>query len=161
MQEGAATCRRAMSTAQPAKRSKTSAAPPASSSEAAGGDGAGGSAGSLIAQFETAEGERTGPQLDVPLDTDVAQLALSVNQLLGNEEEPLPYSFYVGDGEVTGALGDALGAETSTEAALRIVYVPQAVFRVRAVTRCTSTLPGHAAALLPSELKVTSLTALS
>ena len=33
---------------------------------------------------------------------------------------------------------------------MKIVYVPQAVFRVRAVTRCTSTLPGHAEALLSS-----------
>lgn len=104
--------------------------------------------GSLIAQFESAEGERAGPQLDVPLDTTPAQLALILNTLLQNEES-VPYSFYVGDGEVTGALGEALG-DTSTEQAVKIVYVPQAVFRVRAVTRCTSTLPGHAEALLSS-----------
>ena len=104
--------------------------------------------GSLIAQFETAEGERSGPQLDVPVETTSAQLSLILNQLLANDD-PVPYSFYVGESEVTSALGETLG-DTSTEQAIRIVYVPQAVFRVRAVTRCTSTLPGHAEALLSS-----------
>ena len=62
----------------------------------------------------------------------------------------MPYSFYVGDNEVSGSgLGAALG-DVSTEQAVKIVYVPQAIFRVRAVTRCTSTLPGHAEALLSS-----------
>lgn len=32
--------------------------------------------------------------------------------------------------------------KASTEAVLSIVYQPQAVFRVRSVTRCTSSLPG-------------------
>ena len=51
------------------------------------------------------------------------------------------------DEQVEGNLEHALGS-TSTEQAVRIVYVPQAVFRVRAVARCTSTLPGHAEAIL-------------
>ena len=34
------------------------------------------------------------------------------------------------------------------ESVLRVVYQPQAVFRVRAVARCTATLPGHAEAVL-------------
>lgn len=104
--------------------------------------------GSLIAHFETAEGERTGPQLDVPAETTPAQLQLILNQLLSNEER-VPYSFYVGEEEVTSTLGGALGAG-SAEQTLKVVYVPQAVFRVRAVTRCTSTLSGHSEAILSS-----------
>jgi len=104
--------------------------------------------GSLIAHFETAEGERTGPQLDVPAETTAAQLQLIINQLLSNEEK-VPYSFYVAEEEVTGTLADALG-DASAEQTLKIVYVPQAVFRVRAVTRCTSTLSGHSEAILSS-----------
>ena len=104
--------------------------------------------GSLIAQFETAEGDRTGPQLDVPVETTPAQLQLIINELLQNEEK-VPYSFYVSEEEVSSTLEKALGS-ASTEQAIRIVYVPQAVFRVRAVTRCSSTLPGHAEALLSS-----------
>ena len=98
--------------------------------------------GSLIAHFETAEGERTGPQLDIPLDTTAGQLQLIINELLKNDEK-VPYSFYIAEDEITSSLQQAIGS-ASTEQAVRIVYVPQAVFRVRAVTRCTSTLPGHA-----------------
>ena len=104
-------------------------------------------AASLIAEFESADGERVGPQLDVPLETTAAQLGVILNQLRA-ESEPVPYSFYVGDTEVVGALGDALAAGQSTEQAVRVVFTPQAVFKVRAVTRCTSTLPGHQEALL-------------
>ena len=55
--------------------------------------------GSLIAQFETAEGQRTGPQIDVPVETTPEQLQLIINQLLSNEDK-VPYSFYVSEEEV-------------------------------------------------------------
>ena len=35
-------------------------------------------------------------------------------------------------------------AQVSVEAALRIVYQPQAIFRVRPVSRCTASLAGAA-----------------
>lgn len=104
--------------------------------------------GSVIAQFETAEGERTGPQLDIPVDTTPSQLQLIINELLSNEEK-VPYSFYIAEEEIASSLEKALGS-ASTEQVVRVVYVPQAIFRVRAVTRCSSTLPGHAEALLSS-----------
>jgi ribosome assembly protein 4 len=103
--------------------------------------------GSIVAQFVSAEGERAGPQLDVPLDTTPEQLALILNQLLQNDE-PLPYSFYVNDNEMGQTLANNILATHSTEQTLSITYHPQAVFRVRAVTRCSSTLPGHAEAML-------------
>lgn len=109
-------------------------------------------AGTVIAQFETAEGERTGPQLDIPLNTTANQLQLIINQLLNNEDK-VPYSFYIGDEEERNEVGTSLSqavGKASTEATIRIVYVPQAVFRCRAVTRCTSTLSGHAEAILSS-----------
>ena len=43
---------------------------------------------------------------------------------------------------------DHCGAAVSTEAVLRVSYQPLAVFRVRPVTRCTSTMPGHTEAVL-------------
>ena len=109
------------------------------------------SLGSVIAQFESAEGERAGPQLDIPLSTTAVQLQLILNDLLRNKDK-VPYSFYIGDeeaarNEVGVSLAQAVG-KASTEATVRIVYVPQAVFRCRAVTRCTSTLSGHAEAIL-------------
>lgn len=36
----------------------------------------------------------------------------------------------------------------SVERALRIVYMPQAVFRVRPIARCTASMPGHSEAVL-------------
>ncbi len=36
----------------------------------------------------------------------------------------------------------------SVESALRIVYQPQAVFRVRPIARCTASMPGHAESVL-------------
>jgi ribosome assembly protein 4 len=38
--------------------------------------------------------------------------------------------------------------QLSSEVVLEIVYQPQAIFRVRALTRCTSTLPGHTDSVL-------------
>ncbi|EOD17778.1 hypothetical protein EMIHUDRAFT_427427 [Emiliania huxleyi CCMP1516] len=131
----AACTRRGVTAAAPRDIANQSAAP------AAGG--------TLIAQFETAEGERTGPQLDVPADTTAPQLQLILNELLGNEDR-VPYAFYVAEEEVSGTLGEALGS-ASAEQTLRVVYVPQAIFRVRAVTRCTSTLSGHSEAILSAQ----------
>lgn len=40
------------------------------------------------------------------------------------------------------------GQAVETEKVLDIIYQPQAVFRVRAVTRCTSSLEGHTEAVI-------------
>jgi len=68
-----------------------------------------------------------------------------------HQDETTPYSFFVDDIEIADSLGKAL-SETKTwqssEVVVEIVYQAQAVFRVRAVTRCTSTVEGHAEAVL-------------
>lgn len=47
------------------------------------------------------------------------------------------------DAEVSATLGGTIASqELSTERVVTIIYVPQAVFRVRAVTRCSGSLPG-------------------
>lgn len=56
------------------------------------------------------------------------------------QEETVPYTFYVNNEEVVGRL-PATGL--SVEKTVDIVYAPQAVFRVRPVTRSTATLTGH------------------
>lgn len=66
-----------------------------------------------------------------------------------SNEEPLPYSFFVNAEEFFGDLKAFLEKRSiSKESVLQIVYRPQAVFRVRALTRCTSTLPGHTDSVL-------------
>ncbi|GIL67553.1 hypothetical protein Vafri_20907 [Volvox africanus] len=103
---------------------------------------------SIIIQFRSANGDDTGPQLDIPHNVTPMQLEVLLNGLLNNEEK-LPYSFFIEEQELLGELGAHLGIhKISVEKALSIVYQPQAVFRVRPVARCTASIPGHSEAVL-------------
>merc|ERR1719159_867805 len=102
--------------------------------------------------------------MEVPIGATKKQLAKLLNQLLENTEEN-PFSFHVGDHEQgaseevkdddqgeSGGLAGALkrlgkGAHSS-ERVLMVTYYPLAVFRVRPVTRCTSSMEGHTEAVL-------------
>jgi len=67
------------------------------------------------------------------------------------QDELTPYSFFVDEVEISTDLGKALSEAKSwqsSEAVVPITYQAQAVFRVRAVTRCTGTIEGHAEAVL-------------
>ncbi|OMJ10904.1 Protein Notchless, partial [Smittium culicis] len=80
----------------------------------------------ILAQFQSSEGENSGP------------------------DEDLPYSFYIDGEEISENIeADLLktGKKTSEDKII-IVYQPQALFRVRAVTRCSSSLTGHAESIL-------------
>ncbi|TPX37936.1 hypothetical protein SeMB42_g06784 [Synchytrium endobioticum] len=69
----------------------------------------------------------------------------------GAEADPIPYSFYINDAEIVKSVYDdaiATNESVSTETLFTILYHPQAVFRVRAVTRCSSSLAGHTEAVL-------------
>eukprot|EP00898_Chlorokybus_atmophyticus_P007554 jgi/Chlat1/77/Chrsp1S03117 len=124
-------------------------------------------AGNVIAQLVDAAGASAGPQLDLPQSATPEQLEAVLNNLLKHassavlsctamhvsrtqtHDERLPYAFYVNDVELAGELGQHMQQNAvSVEAVLRIVYRPQAIFRVRAVTRCSSTIAGHAEAVL-------------
>lgn len=107
-------------------------------------------AGSMIvAQFMSPEGETSGPPLTLPAGSTPDQLKMVVNEILGNDET-LPYSFHVDDHEIlTNLHADVVvGLGRTTEHIISIVYRPQAVFRVRTVTRCSSSLNGHTEAVL-------------
>lgn len=102
----------------------------------------------VIAQFRMETGETTGPLLDLPISTSTSQLETLINHLLNNEEKQ-PYSFFINDVEITGDLvGTFLDQKLSTEDTLFITYQPQAVFRVRPVTRCSASMSGHSEAVL-------------
>ncbi|KAJ1929627.1 ribosome assembly [Tieghemiomyces parasiticus] len=105
----------------------------------------------VVIQFQSADGDRTGPPVSIPVDVTPAQLGLLINQLLENTDEPHPYAFYVNDAEIINSLvQDILQRQPnlSTEDTLTIVYQPQALFRVRPVTRCSASLTGHTEAVL-------------
>ncbi|KAF8060590.1 NLE1 [Scenedesmus sp. PABB004] len=105
-------------------------------------------AANVIIQLESAEGEHAGPALDVPHTVTPQQLEVLLNGLLQHEEKT-PYSFYIDGQELAGELGEHLRkAAVSVEQCLRVVFMPQAVFRVRPVARCTASMPGHSEAVL-------------
>lgn len=103
----------------------------------------------IMAQLKDENGTTLGSAFNLPLDITVDKLQLICNTLL-EKNEAQPYSFYVNGVEITDNLEGALDDETikSCESVVEIIYQAQAIFRVRAVTRCTSTLPGHAEAVL-------------
>jgi len=111
---------------------------------------------SLPAQFVTVEGAEVGPRVDLPLAATQDQMERLVNQLgalqkadEGGENEAVPYAFYVNEREVTGSLKDLVSElGLSTESALTITCQPLAVFKVRPVTRCGETMPGHTDSVL-------------
>jgi len=110
--------------------------------------------------------------VDLPTVSDVEALSSLVHSLLndedGEEEEEegkkkkkvaagVPYSFYakvVRDGveddiEVTSTLANLIREHgISTEEVVSLTYQPLAIFRVRPVTRCSDTMPGHTEAVL-------------
>lgn len=77
--------------------------------------------------------------IDLPLDITTANLQLICNAFVKkSDDEATPYTFFVQDVEVTSNLAAALkNVVLDSEKVLEIIYQPQAVFQVRAVTRCT------------------------
>ncbi|CAB3220706.1 unnamed protein product [Arctia plantaginis] len=99
------------------------------------------------ARLKSDAGEDTGSPLDLPLNITRDQLQLICNALL--QEEDKLFLFFVKDVEITNTLKDALDiTKLNAEEVVEIIYQQQAVFRVRPVTRCTSSIPGHAEAVI-------------
>ncbi|KAK9125275.1 hypothetical protein Scep_014121 [Stephania cephalantha] len=94
------------------------------------------------------EGTPLGSSMYIPQTAGPLQLQELVNKLLNNEEK-LPYAFYIEDKELMAQLETYLEKnKVSVEKTLRIIYQPQAIFRIRPVNRCSSTIAGHTEAVL-------------
>lgn len=117
--------------------------------------------GNVVAQFKSVDGAQSGPSLTVPANVTTEQLTLLVNEILKTEEdEQTPYSFAVelkskketNTVALDGSLWDVISRyKKSTEDVFTIIYRPEAVFRVRPVTRCSSALQGHSEPILCAE----------
>lgn len=116
---------------------------------------------SIIIQLANSSGDDVADAMDVGMDLTNGNLNELVNSLLNEEDgDKKLYNFYVKvgekeiefDPEVTVDLGAFLmeheSSGISTEDVLKIRYTPQSVFKVRSVSRCTDTLPGHTEAIL-------------
>lgn len=102
----------------------------------------------LLCRFKSDTGEEIESTLELPSDISLEQLTKICNHLL-EEDEHTPFLFFVNDKEIVKSLQDAVDVATiNTEQIVDIVYHRQAVFRVRPVTRCTSSIPGHAEAVI-------------
>lgn len=103
---------------------------------------------SVMCQFTDAEGVTLGPSLYLPQNAGPKELNQMVNKILQNEEK-LPYAFYISNQELVVDLGSYLTKhKVSVEKVLNIVYQAQAVFRIRPVSRCSATIAGHTEAVL-------------
>ncbi|KAK8925982.1 hypothetical protein KSP39_PZI018655 [Platanthera zijinensis] len=103
---------------------------------------------SVMCLLTNPEGVRLGGSLYLPQNIGPPQLQDIVNKLLQNEER-LPYAFYISDEELVVQLGTYLQTNKVTvEKVLQIVYQPQAIFRIRPVSRCSATISGHTEAVL-------------
>ncbi|XP_053981698.1 notchless protein homolog 1 [Hylaeus volcanicus] len=103
----------------------------------------------VLSRFKSDTGEvLPGGLLDLPTNITVDKLQAICNALLQNDE-PVPFAFYVNDVEVTDSLDKNIGDSFCTsENVIEIVYQPLAIFKVRAVTRCTGSLEGHKEAVV-------------
>lgn len=76
-------------------------------------------------------------------------LCLSFLNFLFFKEEELPYSFFVNEQEMLKGLEEVLDKQNiNDEEVLKIEYQPQAVFRVRQITRCVSSMEGMFTSLI-------------
>ena len=126
----------------------------------------------LVVQFQNRQGDELASSIDIPTNSTIDDLQSLVHSLIENSDgddeksskansnKRIPYSFYakvekkngtVDEIEISGSLLDFLKQYkdlVSTEVTLRLTYQPLAVFKVRPVTRCTATMPGHTEAIL-------------
>jgi len=94
--------------------------------------------------FVNESGEGVGSPIDLPINVQLQHIRRICNSIIEQDEDS-PIAFFVKDTEITDTLEAALTEDqkNNSDELIQVIYQPQALFRVRAVTRCTSSLPGH------------------
>ena len=101
-----------------------------------------------IVQFVNEEGVDVGSSVHLSQGISKEDFNVLVNNLESNEEA-VPYKFFIDNQEIVGVLGEILDAQKlSTENVVKVTFVKEALFRVRCVSRSTSTLQGHGDSVL-------------
>lgn len=118
--------------------------------------------GQIEVQFKSETGETSFSAFSVPKNVTTEKLKLLLrafhqaerNTIKKNNEEEeddedfmdVPYLFFLNGHEIKTTIEDCMNQMfqlLNTEKTVPIVYQPQAIFRVRPVSRCTSSMPGH------------------
>jgi ribosome assembly protein 4 len=130
------------------KRARAAEAATIAAEAAAAAESAAAEAGiSVFAQFERVDGEKVGPTVDLPVSVTGRDMDLVLNELSSGASEQ-KYEFFVGGIQVTGKLSAVLSKlQLVSESVVTIQFQPQSIHRIAAVTRCTSSLPGHTDAI--------------
>lgn len=107
---------------------------------------------SLI-QFKDEKGEDIGNQIELPLNINRKKLQILYNAMFNkDQDEPTPYLFYLNEFEIKDTLYEVIQTnfknEFNSEKTLQITCLPQAIYRVETVTRCSSSIAGHSDAIL-------------
>lgn len=111
----------------------------------------------VLSQFQLENGTLLGGPVEIPLVINVRQLNSVANGLVqaqklaaDNNNEAIPYSFYIDEIEVKESLEKYFQEQTAKqmfEKTLNITCVPKARFQVIPVERCTATIEGHLEAI--------------
>ncbi|KAK9378685.1 WD40-repeat-containing domain protein [Kockiozyma suomiensis] len=107
-------------------------------------------------QFRAADtGLVTGGMTRVPGNSTAKQLELLLNGLLDTSDDPTPYTFsLVANNRAHISIDSDIYTDIirpkhqTTEDVFTIEYVPQAIFRVKSVSRCSATMSGHGGTIL-------------
>ncbi|CDR38658.1 CYFA0S02e04192g1_1 [Cyberlindnera fabianii] len=110
----------------------------------------------VLIKFQASDtGAGVGGSLHVPGGISEKQLEELLNQLLGEQDEPVPYTFSLlgEDGNLVDIRENLYtsvlkpGIKT-TEDFMTLVYTPRAIFKVKPVTRSSASIAGHGSTIL-------------
>eukprot|EP00347_Sterkiella_histriomuscorum_P017718 403348260 len=104
-------------------------------------------------KFQDVEGNEIADEIMIDSAASKIDLNKLLDQLIGADEKQL-YQFYLDDKEVRGSIKEVLEKAMKTnkkikaETIIPLTYKPEAMFRIRPITRASSTLEGHSEAIL-------------
>lgn len=120
----------------------------------------------VLVKFQASDtGENTGGSIRVPGNATEKQLELLLNQLLGSNDDPVPYTFSLLKAQskdesqapnlvdITSDIYTSIlkPGHKTTEDQLTLIYTPRAVFKVKPITRSSSAISGHGSTILATQ----------